>query len=60
MKNPLEVVKAFVVKKDESLTEQEVIDFCKDNLTAYKCPKSVSFLKRNCLSLMLVRLLGGI
>ena len=40
-----EVVKAFVVKKDESLTEQEVIDFCKENLTAYKCPKSVSFEK---------------
>jgi long-chain acyl-CoA synthetase len=40
-----EVVKAFVVKKDESLTEQEVIDYCKENLTAYKCPKSVSFEK---------------
>jgi long-chain acyl-CoA synthetase len=40
-----EVVKAFVVKKDESLTEQEVIDYCKENLTKYKCPKSVSFEK---------------
>ncbi|WMN11395.1 AMP-binding protein [Marivirga salinae] len=40
-----EVVKAFVVKKDESLTEEEVIEFCKENLTAYKCPKSVSFEK---------------
>jgi long-chain acyl-CoA synthetase len=40
-----EVVKAFVVKKDESLTEQEVIDYCKENLTAYKCPKAVSFEK---------------
>jgi len=40
-----EVVKAFIVKKDESLTEQEVIDFCKENLTAYKCPKAVSFEK---------------
>ena len=40
-----EVVKAFIVKKDESLTEEEVIAFCKENLTAYKCPKSVSFEK---------------
>jgi len=40
-----EVVKAFVVKKDESLTEQEVMDYCKENLTKYKCPKAVSFEK---------------
>ncbi len=40
-----EVVKAFIVKKDQSLTEEEVKAFCKENLTAYKCPKSVSFEK---------------
>ncbi|SMG17654.1 long-chain acyl-CoA synthetase [Marivirga sericea] len=40
-----EVVKAFVVKKDESLTEQEILDYCKENLTKYKCPKAVSFEK---------------
>jgi long-chain acyl-CoA synthetase len=38
-----EKVKAFIVKKDDSLTEEEVIAYCKENLTAYKCPKLVSF-----------------
>ncbi|KMT65346.1 long-chain-fatty-acid--CoA ligase FadD [Catenovulum maritimum] len=38
-----EVVKLFVVKKDESLTEQELIAHCKTNLTGYKVPKSVEF-----------------
>ncbi len=40
-----EVVKAFVVKKDAGLTEEEVIAYCRENLTAYKCPKMVSFEK---------------
>lgn len=38
-----EAVKVFIVKKDASLTEQEVIDFCKKNLTNYKVPKHVAF-----------------
>ncbi len=38
-----EAVKAFIVKKDQSLTEQEVIDFCKESLTNYKIPKHVAF-----------------
>lgn len=38
-----EVPKVFIVKKDPSLTEQSVIDFCKDKLTAYKRPKKVEF-----------------
>ncbi|MBK7935677.1 MAG: AMP-binding protein [Lewinellaceae bacterium] len=38
-----EVVKAYIVKKDASLTEQEVIDFCRENLTGYKVPKQVEF-----------------
>lgn len=38
-----EVVKVFVVRNDESLTEQEVIDFCRQELTAYKVPKKVEF-----------------
>ena len=38
-----EVVKAFVVKKDPSLSEQELIEFCKERLTAYKVPKEVVF-----------------
>jgi long-chain acyl-CoA synthetase len=38
-----EAVKAFIVKKDSSLTEQEVIDHCREHLTAYKVPKQVVF-----------------
>ena len=38
-----EVVKIFVVKKDESLTTDELIKFCRDNLTSYKVPKMVEF-----------------
>ncbi|MFN4081512.1 MAG: AMP-binding protein [Saprospiraceae bacterium] len=38
-----EVVKVFIVKKDESLTADEVIAHCRENLTAYKIPKQVEF-----------------
>ncbi|AEI46627.1 AMP-binding protein [Runella slithyformis] len=38
-----EAVKIFVVKKDESLTKEQVIAFCRENLTAYKCPKHIEF-----------------
>lgn len=38
-----EVVKVFIVKKDKSLTEDEVKAYCKENLTAYKVPKEVEF-----------------
>ncbi len=38
-----EIVKAVIVKKDQSLTEEAVIDHCKDNLTGYKVPKIVEF-----------------
>ena len=38
-----ELVKVFVVKKDSSLTEEEVIQHCKINLTPYKIPKFVVF-----------------
>lgn len=38
-----EVVKLFVVKKDENLSEADVIDFCKNGLTGYKIPKLVEF-----------------
>jgi len=40
-----EVVKIFVVKKDDSLTKEELIAYCKKNLTGYKVPKAVSFLE---------------
>lgn len=39
-----EVVQVCVVKADESLTEQEVIDFARKSLTNYKIPKKVLFL----------------
>lgn len=38
-----EAVKLFVVKKDESLTEQELKDFCKENMVNYKRPKHIEF-----------------
>ena len=40
-----EVVKIFVVKRDESLTEKELLDYCKENLTNYKMPRHVEFKK---------------
>jgi long-chain acyl-CoA synthetase len=40
-----EVPKVFIVKKDESLTEEEVIAHCRENLTAYKIPRYVEFRK---------------
>ena len=40
-----EVVKVFIVKKDESLTQEEIIKFCRENLTSYKVPKLVEFRK---------------
>jgi long-chain acyl-CoA synthetase len=38
-----EVIKVFVVKKDPSLTEHELIEYCHKNLTNYKVPKYVVF-----------------
>ena len=38
-----EAVKIFVVKKSPELTEQELIVFCRRNLTAYKVPKLIEF-----------------
>ena len=38
-----ECVMAFIVKKDDSLTEDEIKDFCKNKLTNYKHPKIVVF-----------------
>lgn len=38
-----EVVKVFVVKKEQSLTEKEVLEHCKKNLTGYKVPKFIEF-----------------
>jgi len=38
-----EVVKLFIVKKDKSLSKNEILDYCKENLTGYKIPKEVEF-----------------
>ncbi|MDD4973947.1 MAG: AMP-binding protein [Bacteriovorax sp.] len=38
-----EAVKLFIVKKDESLTAEEIISFCRENLTNYKIPRQVEF-----------------
>lgn len=38
-----EVPKVFIVKKDASLTVEEVLDHCRSNLTGYKMPRKVEF-----------------
>jgi long-chain acyl-CoA synthetase len=38
-----EAVKLFVVKRDASLSEEDIASYCRDNFTAYKRPKSIEF-----------------
>jgi long-chain acyl-CoA synthetase len=38
-----ERVKLFVVKRDASLSEEEIISHCRENLTAYKIPRDIVF-----------------
>lgn len=38
-----EAVKLFVVKKDPAVTKEEIIEFCRKELTGYKVPKHVEF-----------------
>ncbi len=38
-----EAVKVFVVKRDHSLTEKELIEYCREQMTGYKVPKAVEF-----------------
>ena len=38
-----EALKVFVVKKDPSLTKEELTAFCRTELTAYKVPKDIEF-----------------
>ena len=41
-----ELVKVFVVLHDEqTATEEEIISFCREKLTAYKVPKHIEFIK---------------
>lgn len=38
-----EAVKAFIVKRDADLSEDQVLDYCKQQLTNYKRPKKIIF-----------------
>jgi long-chain acyl-CoA synthetase len=38
-----EVVKVYAVRTSESVTEKDVIEYCRENLTGYKRPKYVEF-----------------
>ncbi len=38
-----EAVKLFVVKKDSSLTKDEIVDYCRQYLAPYKIPKIIEF-----------------
>ncbi len=38
-----EVIKVFVVRSDPTLTEEQVVQHCHDNLTGYKRPKYIEF-----------------
>lgn len=40
-----EVIKIFVVKKDQSLNEEELKKYCQENLTNYKVPRHIEFRK---------------
>ena len=42
-KNSGEAVKLFVVRKDPNLTAEQLMDYCKEELTAYKKPKYIEF-----------------
>ena len=41
--NSGEAVKIFVVRKDASLTQEQLMQYCKEQLTAYKKPKYIEF-----------------
>ena len=40
-----EVVKIFVVKKESGLKEEELREYCRENLTGYKVPRHIEFRK---------------
>ncbi|MBF0395640.1 MAG: long-chain-fatty-acid--CoA ligase [Desulfobacterales bacterium] len=42
-----EEVKAFVIASDDTLTEEEVIEFCKNNLAKFKVPKYIEILEED-------------
>ena len=38
-----EAIKLFVVRNNESITEEDIINYCRKNLTPYKIPKKIVF-----------------
>lgn len=40
-----EVPKLFIVKKDQNLSEADVLSYCRNNLTGYKRPRQIEFRK---------------
>ena len=38
-----EIVKVFVVRKYDSVTEQDIMNHCRENLTNYKRPRIIEF-----------------
>ncbi len=38
-----ESVKLFVVRRDSTLSESDLVDYCRDNFTAYKRPRYIEF-----------------
>ncbi|KIG08188.1 long-chain fatty acid--CoA ligase [Caballeronia concitans] len=42
-KNSGEAVKLFIVRKDENLTEADVMAYCRERLTGYKRPRIIEF-----------------
>ena len=38
-----EAVKLFVVRNDPAVTEKDVLNYCRENLTRYKIPKEIEF-----------------
>ncbi|PIT22901.1 long-chain-fatty-acid--CoA ligase [Snodgrassella communis] len=38
-----EAIKLFVVKRDPNLTREQIIAYCRQNLTGYKVPKDIEF-----------------
>ncbi len=38
-----EAVKLYVVRKDASVTADEIVAWCRDRMTGYKCPRDIEF-----------------
>ncbi|ODG92166.1 MULTISPECIES: long-chain-fatty-acid--CoA ligase [Bacillaceae] len=41
-----QIVKAFVVSEEESITMDDILHFCKDKLAKYKLPKQIEFMNK--------------